>query len=330
MTGDEAIEIGGGRVAVTGAGGFIGAAVTRKLIEAGAEVVGIDSAADSAARIEAAGAEARIADVTDAEAMRGALEGSDLVVHTAAIVSDAGSMAEHIRVNVGGTATVLDAAAGAGVRRSVHISSVVVYGYDDPSTQDESAHLRNCGVPYIDTKSASDRLARHRGAVVVRPGDVYGPGSIPWALRPLELAKAGQLAVPGSGEGRMLPVYIDDLAAAVLLALEQGKPGEAYTAWNDAEEVTFEEFFNRFAEISGGRRARRLPAMAIRAVGTAMEGVARINGQPPSMTRHSVVLIDRRGSVSAAKLRALGWEPKVSFDEGMRRTEQWFREAGLI
>ena len=70
---------------------------------------------------------------------------------------------------------------------------------------------------------------------------------------------------PGSGDARMLPVYIDDLADAVVLALERGEPGEAYTAWNDAEEVTFEEFFNRFAAISGGRPARRLPAAALRA-----------------------------------------------------------------
>ncbi len=329
MAGAAAIEIEERRVAVTGAGGFIGGAVARKLREAGAEVIGIDSRPEAAGRIEAAGAEARIADVTDPPAALTALEGAQLAVHTAAIVSDAGSMAEHIRVNVGGTSTLLGAAAAAGLERCLHVSSVAVYGYDDPSTQDESAHLRNCGVPYIDTKSASDRLARRRGAVVLRPGDVYGPRSVPWALRPLELAKAGQLAVPG-GEARMLPVYIDDLADAIVLALARGEPGEAYAAWNDAEEVTFEEFFNRFAEMSGGRRARRLPASALRAVGWAMEGVGALRGQSPSMTRHSVVLIGRRGSVSAARLRALGWEPQVSLEEGMRRTEAWFRAEGLL
>ena len=89
----------------------------------------------------------------------------------------------------------------AGGERAVHISSVVVYGYDDPGEQEEGAHLRTYGIPYIDTKSASDRVARRRGAIVVRPGDVYGTGSVPWVVRPLELPRAGRLAVPGEGDG---------------------------------------------------------------------------------------------------------------------------------
>jgi nucleoside-diphosphate-sugar epimerase len=326
----DVIRLSGRAVAVTGAGGFIGAALSRRLADEGAAVSGIDARPEAAERIRAAGAEPAIADVTDAEGVAGALAGAELVVHTAAIVSDAGAMDEHVRVNVGGTATVLDAARAAGAERAVHVSSVVVYGYDDPTHQDEGAHLRNCGVPYIDTKSAADRLARRRGAIVVRPGDVYGPGSVPWSLRPLEMAKAGQLAVAGDGSGLMLPVYIDDLVEAIVVAMQRGEPGEAYTAWNDAERVTFEEFFNRYAAMAGGRPARRLPVPLLRAAGLAMEGVAKVTGRPPAMTRHSSVLIDRRGTVSAEKLRALGWEPRVGLDEGMRRTEDWFRSEGLL
>jgi nucleoside-diphosphate-sugar epimerase len=326
----EEIRFDGRRAAVTGAGGFIGTELCLRLSSAGAEVVGIDAAAEAADRIREAGASPVVADVTDEAAMRQAFEGIEALVHTAAIVSDSGSMADHVRVNVGGTATVLDAAIAAGTKRLLHVSSVVVYGYEDPSHQDESAHLRNCGVPYIDTKSASDRLARRRGAVVVRPGDVYGPGSVPWSVRPLQMAQAGQLAVPGKGDGLMLPVYIDDLVEAILVALERGRAGEAYSAWKDDEKVTFEEFFNRYAEMSGGRRARRLPRGAIRTLGMAMEGLAGLTGGRPAMTRHSVVLIDRRGTVSAAKLRAIGWEPEVDLDEGLRRTGEWFRDQGLL
>lgn len=321
----------GRAVAVTGAGGFIGAAVCRRLAAGGAAVTGIDASPEAGERTRGAGAIPVVADVTDREAMGESLAGAELVVHTAAIVSDAGTMADHVRVNVGGTATVLGAAAAAGAERCVHLSSVVVYGYDDPSHQDESAHLRNTGVPYIDTKSASDRLARRLGAVVIRPGDVYGPRSVPWAIRPLELAKAGQLFVPSGEPGIMLPVYIDDLVDAILLGLTAGEPGEAYTAWKDDERVTFEEFFNRFATMAGAHPTRHLPRSLLRAAGVAMEAAARVSGEPPAMTRHSVTLIDRRGTVSAARAREeLGWEPQVSFDEGMRRTEQWFRAEGLL
>jgi nucleoside-diphosphate-sugar epimerase len=315
--------------AVTGAGGFIGAAVCRQLLAAGASVRAIDLREEALGDAVGAGATPVTADVTDRAAMERALAGADLLVHCAAIVSDAGSMADHIAVNVRGTATVLDAAAATGVQRSVHISSVVVYGYDNPGELDESAHLRSCGVPYIDTKSASDRLARRRGAVVIRPGDVYGPGSVPWTRRLFEMARAGRLAVPGDGSGQMLAVYIDDLAAAIVLGLHRGRPGEAYAVWNDSEPVTFAEFFDRVAEMAG-TRARRLPHAALRLAGYAGELAGRISGGPPELTRHSVVLISRAGTVSARKARAeLGWEPSVSLDEGMRRAEAWLRGEGL-
>jgi nucleoside-diphosphate-sugar epimerase len=254
-----------------------------------------------------------------------------MVVHTAAHVREWGSMDEFVRVNVAGTANVLDAGTQAGADRVVHISSVVVYGYESPLEQDERAFRRTHGNPYIDTKSASDRLACRRGAVVIRPGDVYGPSSVPWTLRPVQMARAGQLAVPGRGDGLMLPLYIDDLAEAVVLALDGGNPGEAYTVWDDRARVTFEEHFNRLARIAGGREARRLPRPVLELVGMATERWAKLRGEPPAFTAGAVTFINRRGTVSAAKAREeLGWEPRISYEEGMRRTQEWLREEGLI
>jgi nucleoside-diphosphate-sugar epimerase len=205
VTSDARFE--GRRAAVTGAGGFIGNATARRLADEGAAVVGIDANPAAADRVRGAGAEFVAADVTDRAAVEQALEGVELLVHTAAYVHEWGEM-EEFRVNVGGTATVLDAAEEAGVGRTVHLSSVVVYGYEDAGEQDEDSVRRVCGIPYIDTKSASDRLACRRGAIVIRPGDVYGPGGTQWVLRPLELAKARRLAAPGDGDGLMLPVYV--------------------------------------------------------------------------------------------------------------------------
>src|SRR5215218_4056274 len=201
----------GRKVAVTGAGGFIGNAICRALGTEGADVTGLELNRATARLVREAGAAFERCDVTDPVALERALEGAELVVHTAAHVREWGEMEDFVRVNVGGTRNVLDAAERAGAERVLHLSSVVVYGYDDPTEQDEDAFHRTYGIPYIDTKSASDALARRRGAVVIRPGDVYGPGSVPWVLRPLEMAKSGRLAVPGSGDGVMLPLYIHDL-----------------------------------------------------------------------------------------------------------------------
>jgi nucleoside-diphosphate-sugar epimerase len=322
-------ELAGRRVAVTGAGGFIGAAVCRRLVAEGCSVTGLDVDDSAAERVRAAGGAFTRADVADREAITAALEGAELVVHTGAIVTDIGEMDDFVRVNVGGTRNVLDAAEATGAARVVHLSSVVVYGFDDPTEQDEDAFLRSVGVPYIDTKSASDRLARRRGAVVIRPGDVYGPGSVPWAIRPAEMAKAGQLAVP-TGEPLMLPVYIDDLVEAIVLGLERGKPGRAYAVWS-GERRTFQELFDRYALLGGMRRARRLPVAVMRAVGGAYEAAARMRGKAPPFGRNAVGLVNRKGTVSNNRAREeLGWEAKVDFEEGMRRTEEWLRAEGVI
>lgn len=319
----------GVRTAVTGAGGFIGGALARRLLAEGAEVVGVDVSAEAAERLAEAGAEPAICDVADGDSLERALDGCALVVHTAAYVHEWGGMDEFVRVNVGGTANVLDAAAAVGVGRAVHVSSVVVYGYDAPEEQDERAHLRTAGIPYIDTKSASDRLARRRGAVVVRPGDVYGPGSIPWLVRPLELARAGQLSVPGRGDGIMLPIYVDDLVEALLAAAARGAPGEAYTAW-DGTPVSFHEYFTRVAAIAGAKPPRRLPRAALALAGSAIERWAAARGTAPAFTSRSATFVDRRGTVSNERARSeLGWEPAIGLEEGLRRCAEWARAEGL-
>jgi nucleoside-diphosphate-sugar epimerase len=321
----------GRKAVVTGAGGFIGSAICRRLAADGIEVRGLDIDPATADRVSSTGASFVEADVADRQTLAAAFDETDLVVHTAAHVREWGSMDDFVRVNVAGTANVLDAAAGAGADRVVHLSSVVVYGYKSHSEQDEGAFRRAHGVPYIDTKSASDRLACRRGAVVIRPGDVYGPGSVPWTLRPLELARAGQLAVPGRGDGLMLPLYVDDLAEAVVLGLAGGEPGQAYAVWDDASRVTFEEHFNRLARFGGHREARRFPRPVLELAGMATEGWAKLRGKPPAFTARAATFIDRRGIVSAAKAREqLGWAPLVSYEEGMRRTEQWLRAERLI
>lgn len=323
------MDLSGARVGVTGAAGFIGRGVSRRLVSEGATVVGLDRADPD--RVAATGAEPRPCDVTDARAVARALTGCTHVVHTAALVTDWGPMRDFVAVNVRGTRNVLDAAAEHGVERVVHLSSVAAWGYEFRHDLAEDATPRPCGVPYIDTKAASDVLARRRGAAVVRPGDVYGPESAPWIVRPLEALRRGRFRLPAPGDGVMTPVYVDDLVDCVVRALATpGMDGEAVVAW-DGRPVSAADFFAHHARMLGLDRVPTLPAPVVVAVAAVQEAVARVTGRPPDFSRNALAFITRRAAYPNARARELlGWEPQVDLEEGMRRSEHWLREEGLL
>ena len=293
-------------VAVTGAGGFIGRAVAERLRAGGHDVRGIDLQ----------GADV-VADVADAGAVRAALRGCDAVVHAAAIVEEGGRMADYVRVNTRGTRNVLDGISGG---RAVVLSSVAVWGYDFRSDQDEGTPPKPCGNPYIDTKGATETLALLREATVIRPGDVHGPGSKPWILRPLEAMRSGTFVLPGRGEGVMTPVYVDDLADAVVRALESpAAAGRAYTVW-DGQAVPAREFFAFHARWAG-RRLRTVPR-PLAALGAALT---------PGVHPDALRFVSRRAAYPHTRAREeLGWAPAVSLAEGMARSEAWLRAEGLL
>jgi len=309
-------------VAVTGAAGFIGSAMCRRLVAEGHDVVGIDLDPGAAARVTATGAQFRRADVSDRGAVRGALDGAELVVHTAALLPGAGGMADFVRVNVVGTENVCVAARDAGVTRIVHLSSVAAWGYDFKTdiTEDEplATHSSN---PYIATKASSELVARKHGATVVKPGDVYGPESQPWAVIPFELMKAGRAALPMKGRGIITLVYVDDLVDCIhrALTLPQGERG-VFTAC-DGRPVTAKEFFDHYARMLGKKGVRTAPAAVLRPLMRLTPGV-----NPDDLT-----FLMRRAVYPNTRAReVLGWEPRVTLEEGMARTEKWLRQEGLL
>jgi nucleoside-diphosphate-sugar epimerase len=308
-------------VAVTGAAGFIGTAVCRRLAAEGHSVVGIDIDPDAATRVNAAGAQFRRVDTSDRGAVRGAVDGSDLVVHTAALLPGAG-MADSVRVNVGGTENVCVAAADAGVERVVHLSSVAAWGYDFKTDITEDQPLvKHSPHPYIATKAASELVARKHGATVVKPGDVYGPQSQPWAVIPFELIKGGRAALPMRGRGILTLVYVDDLVDCIYrgLTLPEGERG-VFTAW-DGVPTTAKEFFDHYSRMLGKKGVRTAPAAVLRPL-------MRLT---PGVNPDDLIFLMRRATYPNNRAReVLGWEPRVTLQEGMARTEKWLREEQLL
>ena len=202
-------------------------------------------------------------------------------------------MEDFVRVNVRGTRNVLDAA---GPRRTVVIASVAGWGYEFRRDLDEDAPPRPCGLPYVDTKGATETLALRRGATVIRPGDVYGPGSTPWVVRPLEMIRAGRFYLPSPGDGVMTLVYIDDLVDAIVRALREPRAaGRAYTVW-DGEPVPAREYFERL-----GGRPRQDAARA----GASRRGASDGRGPGGCDVRHTARGLSERARTRRARLAAV-------------------------
>jgi nucleoside-diphosphate-sugar epimerase len=319
------------RIVITGAAGFIGQAATKRLVAEGAEVVGLDLSPSGERAVTAAGGKWIQASTTDRAALDQAFAGATGVIHTAAIVSDFGRMDDFIEVNVRGTRNVLDAAEKAGTERVVHLSSVASWGYDFTRSPKDSSFTRRQGVPYVDTKAASDDMAIRRGAAVVRPGDVYGPGSVPWTIRPVEALTNGAFVLPDGGKGLITPVYVDDLVDLVIRALNTPEAaGQAVTGFA-GQPVTAAEFFGYYARLLGKDKTPTVPkAVAVLGI-LALGGVARLQGKQPDLSTTSLTFITRQQTYETELARTLlGWTPQIDLDEGMQLTADWLRSTGRV
>jgi nucleoside-diphosphate-sugar epimerase len=319
------------KVFISGALGFIGKALADRYREQGAEVGGVDLKADAESGVVAG-------DIREEGEWQQAAEGCDLVVHTAAYVGFGGDRDEVWRSNVLGTRRVLDAAVRGGAKRFVHFSSVTTFGFDFPDGVEETWPVRITGDPYPDSKIAAEQvvMAAHiAGEVpvtIVRPGDVYGPRSRGWTVLPVKMIKSGQMVLPAGGHGRIGIVYVDNLVDGVMLAAESDKAvGEIFTI-ADGDSVEVGEFFAYYARMLGKQRPKTLPTPFAKGIAAVGGEILRRVGRDTELSAGSVDYVAKEhGRYSIEKARnVLGYEPKVTLDEGMRRCEEWLRGEGLL
>lgn len=319
---------------ITGIGGFIGLRLAEIARDRGAVVRGLELPGPAAERARRRGFEVVEGDVTRESDAARALARAEIVVHTAAIVGEGGDIEAYRRVNVGGTRTVAQAAKAAGARRFVHLSSVMVFGFSFPDGVAEGDPLRGEGNAYCQTKIESEDVltrAEDRGELeitIIRPGDVYGPGSIPWVVRPIELMKQRLFVLPDGGAGVINHVHVDTLCEGVLLAVEREASG-VFTL-TDGAATTCREYFGLLARMVG-RTIPSLPSKLLRPAFGAMAAAFRALGKEPPARPEALDYLLRSGTYSIEKARReLGYEPKITLAEGMVEVERWARRLGLV
>jgi nucleoside-diphosphate-sugar epimerase len=334
-------------ILLTGASGFVGGYLAARLVAQGRRVRCLVRPSSNLTRLEAlvthgegAGVELVLGDLTDAPSLRRATEGCTEVVHSAAMVSDWGTIAEIRAANLTGTADLAAAAARSGVRRFVQISTTDVYGY--PGTRGVTEDYTSSGFAnwYSQTKreaeAALDQVAATSAleVVMLRPATVYGPGStevigeMARALRGRYLPSVrGDRAVAGL-------VHVENLVDAVLLALSQPEAaGEAFNVV-DGLDVTWREFLGGIGDGLGFpppwiKLNYRLAFWIAVSLEEGYRLLRRLTGlrTGPLITRAAIQILGVDQDFSNAKLRrVLGWEPRVDYPEGLAATVAWLRD----
>ncbi len=320
---------------VTGATGFLGRAVVRRLQREG---VIVRAFVRPGRTCEGDGVERCEGDLCSESAIASAVSGVDWVVHAGARVATTGKWEEFAEVNIRGTRRVIDAARAAGVQRIVHISSLSVYDVprDDVTITEDSPYESeaNARGHYSRSKLAADRLALWEAAhsapvVVLRPGLLYGPGRRPPLARQ-SFGKAGFKFILATRQYTLPFSYIDNVADAVLLALQAPDVvGRAFTVV-DANVPQTELVAAYRAAAGEGWRPVFLPVRLIAAAAWGVERGCRLARRRPPVTRHQIQRATRRAFYDCSRAeQLLGWRPAVDIQEGLQRSFASLRAAGV-
>jgi len=323
---------------VTGATGFLGSHIVERLVMEGSAVRVLVRPTSDTRFLDRLPVEKVVGDLSNRTGLDRFCEGMDVVYHAAARVSDWGPWAAFQRDTVEATRNLAHAAHKTGVRRFVHISSVGVY-----------APRRGEGLAIDETSplGGGDRWSRYRRAkalaeevlwalhrddglplTVMRPGWIYGPRDTTILPRFHRVLTAGAVRILGDGQNRISAIFVGDMVEACLIAAGNDRAvGQAYNCTGEGV-ITQQTFVDLWADALGCPRPhRRIPYGVAMSAASVWEWMGRLVGRrtPPLITRYGVRIMGRFVHFPADKARLeLGWTPKVSYEEGIRLTAQWY------
>ncbi len=329
------MELHGQRILVTGATGFIGGAVARRLLSEGHSVRAMARTPERAADLAALGADVVMADLGDEDLLDRAVQGCSVVIHCAAQVGPADTRMAFEGPNVAGTENMLVACGKGAVKRFVFLSSVAAFGLPAAGVITDDSARGLAGEAYSDSKFGAEEavwsFCRARGLpfTIVRPSCVYGPKSPYWSLIPFKQILKGKFLLVAGGRGSFNYVYIDNLVDAILLAAADDRAlGDAFIVSDGA--TTWREFFSAYEKMAGKKGTRSIPLPAAKAGLAVRNLIYRFKHKSPIALR-AVSFVSGSAVFSQAHIeQKLGFRTQVNLEEGMRRTEAWFRETGLV
>jgi len=267
--------------------------------------------------------------------MQDLFNGVNIVIHVAGLASDWGSIEEFLKINVAGTKNVVLAAADAGVKRFVHISSVSIHGFgaryisENDQTPVSMFH-------YVETKRQAEQFVFEFAKKVdmeitaIRPGNVFGPDDHTFIDKYLEAICKGKIAYVNGGRAFTCPTYIKNLVEAVLLVAFSSKaPGQAFLI-TDGLDISWKEFTRSLANALGCKAPSiSFPYWFVYPLAAFSEGLFLLfrAKSPPLLTRYRIKNggLDFHFDISKAK-NVLGFIPPVKMEQAITETVYWYKE----
>jgi len=326
---------------VTGGGGFLGGAIIRRLLERGHSVRSFSRG--TYPELQSLGVEVFQGSLDDAKAVEEACRDCEVVFHIAAKAGIWGDYSEYHQTNVSGTENVIAGCRSLGISRLVYASSPsVVFGGHDMEGMDESVpYPQHYKAAYPATKAAGERLILaanddQLATVSLRPHLIWGPGDNHLVPGIIARGRAGKLRKIGDSPRLVDHTYIDNAAEAHILAADRLSPGSRISGRvffiSQGQPLPLWEFINRILQSAGLSSVTRTisPHLAYTA-GWLCEifyRTLRLSGEPP-MTRFLAeeLATSHWFNITAAR-QELGYQPKISTEEGFKRLEEWLRMEG--
>jgi dihydroflavonol-4-reductase len=324
------------KILVTGATGFVGAAVARQLLEAGHQVRALTRANNDRRNVAGIGVELVEGDLQDEVSLARAVEGCEGLYHVAADYRLWVPQPKQMyQTNVVGTGLLMQAAMKAGVKRIVYTSSVATLGFEkDGKPADENTEVTAADMigPYKHSKYLAERVVEDMigeglPAVIVNPSTPIGPRDVKPTPTGRIITDTVKGKVPAYVDTGLNIVHVDDVARGHLLAFEKGKVGEKYVL--GGQNLALSEILRMVAESAGMKPPTvKLPRTILYPVAYVMEAMAYMGGPEPLLTVDSLRMTGHHMYFSSAKAeRELGYTARPAI-EAIRDALQWFKQNG--
>jgi dihydroflavonol-4-reductase len=329
---------GSEKVLVTGASGFVGSAVARKLVEAGFSVRALVRPKSPKLHLADLRLDFVEGDLRDAAAVQRAMHDIRFVFHVAAVYRlSMRNSREIFESNVEGTRSVMEAAQRASVERIVYTSSVATLALrQDGTSADESLLIeeRNAAGAYKQSKLAAERLvhamiAEGLPAVIVNPSTPIGPFDVRPTPTGRIIVEAASGRIPGFVDTGLNLVHVDDVAAGHIAALRKGKIGERYIL--GGQNAMLREMLTHIATLTGRSPPRwRIPRPLVFPIAACAEAFAQATGREPFVTINGLRLAKYRMFFTSEKAeKELGYRARPYVD-GLHDAIRWFRDNGRL